>query len=478
MNQPHASRSILQQTLNRAEELHRQNDLTGAIQNYRAALQIAPDHPQALHGLGAALLQQRDFAKAMGYLIQAHNITPDDPHLAHTLRVAHNNWGNALQAEGDALAAIDHYVQALTLAPDSVQTLYNLGTALQTLGRHGDAKTYFCQALALSPDFTEAWSNRGVAAHELGHFDEAIDCFQRALTLNANCLNTHLNLGLAYAAHRDMDLARACARQALALAETTPSYSPYDLGLLLAKCGLIDEGVAQLGKALEREPDDPHGAQIILASLGRADAPMRASDAQLQRLYATRSQSWDWGAEGDAPYRGHLEVARLAQELAPLHNILDAGCGTGLVGALLADTNRRIDGVDLSPDMLQQAQTKGCYLTLTCCDLVAFMNQHPDEYDTITAAATFIHFHDLRTPFQAAWTALKSNGWVVFTVFPTDASAGLDGHAEGGCYQHSPSDIDTAANHSGFAVHTVLEIIHEYQFGQPVTALLIALHKK
>lgn len=50
---------------------------------------------------------------------------------------------------------------------------------------------------------------------------------------------------------------------------------------------------------------------------------------------------------------------------APDAPVMDAGCGTGLVGARLwADGYRVIDGVDLSPAMMEQAAERGCYRML------------------------------------------------------------------------------------------------------------------
>lgn len=50
--------------------------------------------------------------------------------------------------------------------------------------------------------------------------------------------------------------------------------------------------------------------------------------------------------------------------LAYLHqtlDILDLGCGTGLVGSWFKDYGRKIVGVDVSPTMLDMATKKGCY---------------------------------------------------------------------------------------------------------------------
>ena len=45
--------------------------------------------------------------------------------------------------------------------------------------------------------------------------------------------------------------------------------------------------------------------------------------------------------------------------------ILDVGAGTGLVGEnLYKKGNKKIIGIDISPEMLEQAKLKGCYSSL------------------------------------------------------------------------------------------------------------------
>ncbi|MDJ0776634.1 MAG: class I SAM-dependent methyltransferase [Gammaproteobacteria bacterium] len=51
-------------------------------------------------------------------------------------------------------------------------------------------------------------------------------------------------------------------------------------------------------------------------------------------------------------------------------DVVDYGCGTGLVGAALAAEGfTRIDGLDISEGMLTQARAKGVYRSLLCADL-------------------------------------------------------------------------------------------------------------
>lgn len=84
-----------------------------------------------------------------------------------------------------------------------------------------------------------------------------------------------------------------------------------------------------------------------------------------------------WAAEYDADlaevdgYQAPLEAAIAAKELIDMSKpVLDAGCGTGLSGAALADAGcGAITGVDLSEGMLAKARERGVYARVTQHDL-------------------------------------------------------------------------------------------------------------
>ena len=66
---------------------------------------------------------------------------------------------------------------------------------------------------------------------------------------------------------------------------------------------------------------------------------------------------------GELNYRAHLILRELADlvliETPSALDILDLGCGTGSTGAAFAPIARRLDGVDLSPRMIEQARARG-----------------------------------------------------------------------------------------------------------------------
>lgn len=104
--------------------------------------------------------------------------------------------------------------------------------------------------------------------------------------------------------------------------------------------------------------------------MGRSflDKAYAARDAaSTRRLYDDWAESYDTEVTG----HGYVTPMRCAEALArfiddPARPVLDFGCGTGLSGEALATAGfSTIDGCDLSPDMLREAEAKGVYRTLT-----------------------------------------------------------------------------------------------------------------
>lgn len=164
----------LRADLDRALALHKQQQFDAAAKIYRAILQAAPEHADALQLLGAIEGQQGRYDSAIPLLRRAVVAAPDSA-------VAHNNLGNALasvQRHADALACFE---RSLQLKPDNPKALRNQGNALRKLNRLPEALVSIERVLALQPDSAEAMVDRGELLVGLGRREEAIECFRAAL---------------------------------------------------------------------------------------------------------------------------------------------------------------------------------------------------------------------------------------------------------------------------------------------------------
>ena len=117
---------------------------------------------------------------------------------------------------------------------------------------------------------------------------------------------------------------------------------------------------------------------------------------ELYERWASTYEDSFIAAEG---YRYHERIARLFVDAGGTGPILDLGCGTGLVGAEIA---RRgvgpIDGVDISPAMLEQAAQKlldgdRVYRRLLEADLTGALPLESGVYPGLVSAGTFTHGH-------------------------------------------------------------------------------------
>ncbi|HTE50659.1 MAG TPA: class I SAM-dependent methyltransferase [Kofleriaceae bacterium] len=95
-----------------------------------------------------------------------------------------------------------------------------------------------------------------------------------------------------------------------------------------------------------------------------------------QRNYPTvdvREGYRRWSASYDRRMTEDLDIwllARLETLSWSVDHAIDLACGTGRIGAWLAAHGvRRIEGVDLSPEMLAHARARGVYADLHCADI-------------------------------------------------------------------------------------------------------------
>jgi predicted TPR repeat methyltransferase len=381
--------------------------------------------------------------------------------------------------------AIELYQSAVELRPDSASARHALAVLLHSAGRDADALVHFRETIARHPDLPEPHNGLGVLLVWQGLFGEAIPYFQRALALKPDQLDARITLGFCFATRGQLVEALEQAEIVSSYA-MQPSFPHYRLGVLLARCNCIDGARVCLEAYLAQDPDDREGARLVLAALGFAPMPARASSTQLDRLYARRAASWDHGAIASSGYGGARLVAEALERLLESEtdlDILDAGCGTGLVGALVSRRARRLEGVDMSLPMLAKAEAKGVYHHLHHGDLVAYLRHREAGFDVVTCAATLIHFGDLREPFEAAATALRDGGLFLMTLFPNEQDDGafavgsLDGIGEGGCFAHGRSYVARIAAATGFSVVTIGTQVHEYMHGKPRVGLVVALRR-
>ncbi len=111
----------------------------------------------------------------------------------------------------------------------------------------------------------------------------------------------------------------------------------------------------------------------------------------VREYWGDRADSFDndnqHGIHSDAQREAWLSVLR-SWTGEPTKQVLDVGCGTGVISLLLAELGHEVTGVDFAPEMLEQARTKvdGSELAATFYQGDAEnLTQQDDSYELVTA---------------------------------------------------------------------------------------------
>jgi predicted TPR repeat methyltransferase len=113
-----------------------------------------------------------------------------------------------------------------------------------------------------------------------------------------------------------------------------------------------------------------------------------------RRYYAGWATRYDADFAQAMAYRQPSLVADAFVAAGGRGPVLDVGAGTGLLGEALAAAGvGPVDGIDISPEMLEVARTKGCYRHLTVADLTQPLPPLAPPFAGMVSSGTFTHGH-------------------------------------------------------------------------------------
>jgi Tfp pilus assembly protein PilF len=216
-----------------------------ALEQFKAALALAPEHAQALYNIGViamgdqrmseaiasferAITARPDYAEALNNLGVAFEATGREEDAERQFRAAlsavpshaaaHNNLGRLLLARGNVAEGIAHFRSALLTRPDDPDALYNLGRGLIAEHHEAEAAQVWRRAIAVRPDRVTvlvdmAWllaTNSSVQ-----NADAAVTFAEKANQLSGGGNPAVLDvLATAYASQGRMDMAARIAQRA------------------------------------------------------------------------------------------------------------------------------------------------------------------------------------------------------------------------------------------------------------------------
>jgi predicted TPR repeat methyltransferase len=375
----------------------------------------------------------------------------------------YTNLATALSSEGDNEAAALSYQQALSAYEEQIdfvsdmetkeeakeiasQSSFFLGMVYQDLSRPKEAiEAYALTHNRFDPNHWASYANKGSVFHDnFSNHEKALEAYNQAYTL----------------------LVGGHATEPPAEPRYILSQLQYRIGLCLSaredrRCALQNEdGTTEavdcqeqaahaFSLALQYDPTNV-SAQHMLASL-TADATMkRASNTYVQSLFDDYAVNFEHSLVKDLGYTGYERLRNGFDramvnigETKPLSLVIDAGCGTGLVGEQFRNISKVLVGVDLSAAILEQAQQKrpGLYNNTRVGDVIATFDEFANQISLIIAGDSYIYFGDLLPLFEAMEKGLKPGGYAAFTLenVPAENEVVLAGTKPDWRWQLTPS---------------------------------------
>ena len=439
MNSPFShTRQYLAQ-LKSIEQQIKQNQLQ------EAALQLnllakTNSHDPRLFLLGSRLAEAARNPDGMWVAARkAHELAPQWP-------VATIHLAGVLASRGEAEEAMTLAEQATLQADQAAidaELLTKAAAVAQRLNRHPQALQWLRQAEQISPDDVSIRYKIGLILTQGGDPASAIDLFTELLLQRPN--NPALLSARMQACLSAQQTAQAI-RDGETLLAMEPANEEYQFYLDVARgltpktlpvalvSGLVDADAVRFG--------DPVDVQL---------------QHKLSRDVAQMISQWHPDRKGD---------------------VLDLGCGTGLLGACLGPIEGVLVGVDLSGDMLEQATRRRVYDSFHQVNLLDALQATPENlYHVITALDVFIYVGNLDAVIPNAYRILLPGGRFLFS-----CETGADGAADYALqnsfrYTHQPSYVQRLLQQAGFEDIAVEDRMLRFEADQPVQGFLVSARK-
>ncbi|ASR08008.1 SAM-dependent methyltransferase [Rhizobium leguminosarum bv. viciae] len=258
----------------------------------------------------------------------------------------------------------------------------------------------------------------------------------------------------------------------------------YRLATYLEKAGRADAAIEAYRKTLALDPEDIFGATLKLALLGDAATPDRPPSRYVERLFDDYADRFESALIEKLDYSVPQKLAALIASAGRRYErAVDLGCGTGLLGPEIRGRVGRLEGFDLSQNMLAKAAEKHVYDSLAQADLSLapdlsglFANAARHRADLVTAADVLMYLGNLESVFAIVGELAASGADIAFSV--EDAGEGEGFHlAPSLRYAHSETYVSMLFARHGLEILKTVKSFIRKDGGKPVSGILFLTRK-
>jgi predicted TPR repeat methyltransferase len=381
------------------------------------------------------------------------------------------------EAAGNPAGALEAVRRAVKVAPEWPVAVIELGLALARQNQFPEAMKTAERAVQLDGNNLWVLSHVIDIAHRARHFETAIVWLERAAALNPGNIEIQQLLARDWTVTGQHDKAQAAYDQ---LVQALPDAREVRLGRALNALGAgnLAQALQDCEALLARNPDDEEVQ--FYCEVARGNTPPRQPAGIVRSTFDGFADQFDQHLVTELKYKLPREVAGIITERYPDRklNVLDLGCGTGLLGACLGRIDGALVGVELSRPMIDQAFKHGVYDRFHNVDLLDALDATPESlYDVIAALDVFIYVGDLSNAIPNAYRILRPGGYFIFSceqAHEDEANLVLRRTKR---YAHKASQVEAMCRAAGFEPVTLELKPLRYEKNEPVAGFLVIARK-
>ena len=369
--------------------------------------------------------------------------------------VATLHFASVLAQRGEIEPAMAFAAKAVEQASKqgtlNLELLHTVAGLAHSLNLPGQALVWLEQALPMSPLHVGTRYKMGLALTNKGDFTAAIDIFSSLMlpeshntSLISARLLAYLGAGLKESAVKDADV--LCA---------------------------LDPDIAEW---------------LFYRSIARGEVPLTQPSSMIARVFDEIASRFDQIAVVNLKYKLPRDVALRILEWHPDRkaDVLDLGCGTGLLGVALGAMDGVLVGVELSAGMIGQASRHGLYVKFHQVNILDALHATPEGlYDVITALDVLPYVGALETVVPDAYRILQAGGRFVFSC---ESETAVDGQNGGQAvpgfsllpsyrFAHQRSYVQSLVDKAGFQNVTLEDVVLRREPQGPVHGFLVIAQK-
>jgi len=414
-------------------DLHEYNQAITAFEN---ALKINNNDFQTLSNIASSLKEAHKQDEAMSYFKKSLTIQSNQPD-------ALTNYGLLLQENLQLDEAIRLHQKALQLAPNHMLAMYNLAYTLQEKGDNDAAIQMYNKLLQSAPNHIKALCDISYIYNKITQYDKALAHLQHALQVEPE--NEYVHLGLGFT-HKKLDN--------------------------------TDAAIASFEEAIRINPNN-ETAHYYLAIMSGDGSMSSSPDKYVQELFDGYAETFDDQLVEKLKY----DIPSLIDDMVKKHidasqryNILDLGCGTGLVGTYLKDISEHMVGIDLSSKMLKKAGDRNIYDELITTSIDQYFEKHDFQPHIIVSADVFVYIGDISGIFKDVAKALHKEGIFVFSTEDTQEDNEFI-LKDSGRFAHNETYINALADANHLSLIDNQKTIVRYEDNKPIHGRVYLLKK-